>query len=52
MQKLVHIEILESVAQFLSILCRSYLLCVGLHLHTVAEFARAVHVVELLLRII
>ena len=52
MQKLVHIEILESMAQFLSILCRSYLLCVGLHLHTVAKFARAVHVVEFLLCII
>ena len=40
------------MAQFLSILSRSYLLCISLHLHAVAEFARAVHVVEFLLRII
>ena len=52
MQKLVHIEFLESMAQFFGVLCRSYLLCISLHLHTVAEFARALHVVEFLLRII
>ena len=52
MQKLVHIEFLESMAQFFGVLCRSYLLGVSLHLHTVAEFARALHIVELLLRII
>ena len=52
MQKLVHIEFLESMAQFFGVLCRSYLLGVSLHLHTVAELARAVHVVEFLLCII